>query len=364
MGYGAQPEKVASAGELARDGERLLAARVAGAMALITGVTAGLILTLPGVPTEHWRVVAALAALGVIWGVTCLMAIPARTAHWAVAHLFTCTGLPVTAVAMAATGGASSPARYSLYFIVAYSSYFYAPRTAYPYIVACIAVLAAPLFYDSGAVDAGFIGEVVVASTTYLVLGALIMAGKRLLVELSDEANDMARSDALTGLANRRAFVETLDEFTSASAHIGNEHGFGLVLVDLDDFKDANTLGGHPGGDRVLKAMAAALVASTREEDLVARVGGDEFAIVARSVGPAEMETLTRKVMDAIEEADADVDLSGFDLSASMGWALYPEDASGADELVSVADIALHGAKSTGKNRVVSRLESLATTTG
>ena len=165
-------------------------------------------------------------------------------------------------------------------------------------------------------------GELLVIVPTYFVLGALIIAAKRLQVEMRERADALALSDPLTGVANRRAFEALMDMGRSggrASDRVG------LLLVDLDDFKSANTLFGHTGGDRVLCAAADALREAARGNDLVARLGGDEFAILATGISREATERLAQRVLDKVAAADRELDLTGFRLSASVGWATHPD---------------------------------------
>ncbi|MFL5896727.1 MAG: GGDEF domain-containing protein [Thermoleophilaceae bacterium] len=330
--------------------ERRLAGTFAGVLYLTGAITVLGLLSLPGSETTHWPVVACASAFGAIWGTVCLVVIPWERIGPVVSHISSFMGLPIVAVTMAATGGAQSPARFYLFFIVVYVSYFYPPREAVPYLVGCIVVHALPLLYDSGAVHAHLPGELVIAGATYLVLGGGILAGKRLLVDLREQALELSRHDSLTGLFNRRALMELL------TRHVGGKRSgdaIGLLVVDLDEFKHANTLFGHPGGDEVLRATAQALLASARGDDLVARLGGDEFAIVARGVDRAVMDRLAQRVVDSVRRKDRDLALDGFHLRASVGWALYPGNGETVDELMVAADVALRDAKLRGKDRAV-----------
>jgi diguanylate cyclase (GGDEF)-like protein len=112
----------------------------------------------------------------------------------------------------------------------------------------------------------------------------------------------------------------------------------------------------------VLKETAAALRSTTRPADLVARLGGDEFALLIRGASEQRMQTLANRVLDALRAADEKLELTGFRLSGSVGWALYPQDAETGDELVAAADLALRGAKATGKDRALSPLDWLPET--
>ena len=335
--------------------ERRLAGVVAGVLYLAASISIVGVLVLPGVPNDDWPWVVAAAGIGLAWGLACLFLIRWDNAPPLVSHFSSLLGFPLVAVAMAATGGADSPARFYLYFTVFYCSYFYRPREAIPYLGVCAGVFALPLFYDDSAVDSGYAGEVIVASATFVVLGGLIMAGKRLLLELREQALELSRHDSLTGIFNRRALMALLER------HVGGQRAMdatGLLIVDLDRFKEVNTRFGHPVGDSVLQATAQALDATARGDDLVARLGGDEFAIVARGVTPGVMASIADRVVAALRAKDAELGLDDWTLTASVGWALYPEDATTVDELFKAADACLRGAKSAGRDRVQSPLGS------
>jgi diguanylate cyclase (GGDEF)-like protein len=326
--------------------ERELAGRVAGLLYLVAAVTVPLLLLVPGTDTDDWPIVLALSPVAAVWGFCCLYLIPWSRVHPLLSHLSSGMGLPLTAIAMAATGGANSPARFYLLFIVFYVSYFYPPREAIPHLIGCVLVLLLPLTYDSNAVDGGLLGETLVLTPTFFILGSLIMGGKKIMLEL-------ARHDALTSLVNRRAFVERLQE-SIAGRRKADGLGFGLMLCDLDSFKEVNTRYGHPEGDRVLCEAAEALTSAVRGDDLVARLGGDEFAIVAAGADDIGMTKLANRIAAKFEEADARLALPDYKLGASFGWALFPRDAGNSERLVAKADIALRNAKGTGAGRMPS----------
>ena len=315
--------------------ERELAGRVAGLLYLIAAATVALLLLVPGTPIDSLSTVLGLSAVGVIWGVACLFVIPWRSINPLVSHLSTGMGLPLTAIAMAATGGAQSPARFYLWFIVFYVSYFYPPREAIPHLVGCVVVLLLPLAYQEAAIERGLLAETLILTPTFFVLGGLIMAGRRILLTLS-------RHDPLTGLVNRRAFEECL---ASSVAGRGCAPTFGLMLCDLDSFKSVNDRHGHPEGDRVLREAAAALKGTVRSADTVARVGGDEFAIVVDGADEDMMNALAERLRKALDVAAEAVKLDGYRLEASLGWAVYPSDAETSEELVVRADRALREQK-------------------
>src|SRR3954451_10462288 len=223
---------------LAISEERRLAGRVAGGMYLVAAFTATLLLFLPRVEPGSPPVIVVTAAFGLVWGVLCLTLVPWERAHPLVSHFSTSMGFPASIAVVAATGGAQSPARYYGLFILVYAAYFYSSREAWPYVLAVVAMYALPLTYDHGTVAAGYLAEVVVLGPSYIVLGALLIAGKKVLVSLREEAHALSLRDPLTGLDNRRALMDEL------ARHLGGRRGrerVGLVLLDLDNFKDANT---------------------------------------------------------------------------------------------------------------------------
>jgi diguanylate cyclase (GGDEF)-like protein len=326
--------------------ERALAGTVAGLLYLIGSVTVAVLLVLPGADTDYTTLVLACAGVGFLWALACLFVIKWETGSPWVSHLGAIMAFPLVATAMATTGGATSPARFYLFFIVVYCSYFYRPREALPYLVGCVGLLALPFAYDAS-VPRWYLGEIIVLVPAFFLLGGLIMAGKAILVDLS-------RHDSLTGLVNRRAFTQHLRE--RVGGRRSGDH-LGLMLVDLDGFKDANTTHGHPAGDEVLRCTASALVDSLRGEDMVARLGGDEFAIVAAGADEVGMRLLAERVINEIHYADRQLDLPGYSLRVSAGWAIYPRDAENVDDLIATADLALRGAKANGKDGYLSPLD-------
>ncbi len=144
--------------------------------------------------------------------------------------------------------------------------------------------------------------QLYIAVPSYLVLAYVMGRARSRLVQLRYAARELSLVDPLTGLSNRRAFTERMD------SHIGGERASdvtGLMLVDLDDFKEANTRWGLPGGDRVLCCAASALRSAARADDMVARLGGDEFAVVAHGLDVEGMRALATRVLEAVRAAGA-----------------------------------------------------------
>ena len=153
------------------------------------------------------------------------------------------------------------------------------------------------------------------------------------LVEYSTrQLRSQVRRDALTGLLNHREFHE------SVAALIDRGLPFAVALLDLDRFKEVNDLYGHAEGDRVLCSVAAALEESCRAEDVTCRIGGDEFAIVLSDSGLAEAKHVVDRLTAMIERIEPAV-------SASAGFAQWPDDGPDKTALLLRADVALYAAK-------------------
>lgn len=165
-----------------------------------------------------------------------------------------------------------------------------------------------------------------------------------------DRLRSQALVDALTGCFNRRGFDEQLiAELRRAQRY---ERAAALMLVDLDGFKRINDELGHQAGDHVLRRFAGLLSGTFRTTDVVARYGGDEFAVVFPETTTPEAERLAERVRALLGSAFPD-EVVPRGVSASFGIASFPSDASDAEELIATADRALYAAKLGGRDRVV-----------
>ncbi len=157
----------------------------------------------------------------------------------------------------------------------------------------------------------------------------------------------LALHDGLTDLANRTLFRERLEQ-ALAREQTRDEH-VALLCIDLDRFKDINDTLGHPTGDQLLRLVAKRLQHSVREQDTVARVGGDEFAVVQDGVtGQQDAAALALRLLDTLS-APYDVDGHEVMVTPSVGIATSPGDGESVDELLNHADLALYRAKSQGR---------------
>ena len=159
----------------------------------------------------------------------------------------------------------------------------------------------------------------------------------------------LARTDSLTGLANRAAFLERLGLEFARARRGGNQ--FAVHYLDLDHFKDVNDTLGHPVGDELLRAVADRLKTCVRETDMVARFGGDEFAVLQDDISNVgNVETLAAKIGKVLA-APFDIDGNQIHTSASIGIVPYRSDVDGIDAMMMKADLALYRAKNEGRNQ-------------
>ena len=173
----------------------------------------------------------------------------------------------------------------------------------------------------------------------------------------------LARQDSLTELQNRRGFSESLDDLVKAlpagDQPVAAGTRFSIVAIDLDHFKDINDSFGHPVGDALLMAVAGRLRGAIRRGDIVARMGGDEFAILQRGITTsAETAALAERLLPLIAEP---YNIQGqiHVIGASIGTAEAPDNGRTAELLMQRADVALYRAKAQGRNSAVAYTDTL-----
>lgn len=175
----------------------------------------------------------------------------------------------------------------------------------------------------------------ILASVTGMwALAAAVRAVTLVAEETTAKLDDLARHDALTGLANRTAFAERLG--AELARHAAADLPLALVLIDLNGFKHVNDRLGAAAGDELLCRVARALESVLRGEDLVGRHGGDEFCVLAPETDAGGAAGLARRMREAIAEIDA----AGAPATAAIGVALFPDDAKSVRKLFQAADAA------------------------
>jgi diguanylate cyclase (GGDEF)-like protein len=154
---------------------------------------------------------------------------------------------------------------------------------------------------------------------------------------------DQANTDSLTGLFNRRAFMAALE------ADIASGSRFGIALIDLDGFKAVNDGLGHLAGDALLQDVGARLATLCDPRDTVARLGGDEFVVLFRSTATDRAIVVKANEILAALSVSAGATVGPPHVTASLGYAAFPQDGRTATALLAAADDALYAAKAAGK---------------
>ncbi len=205
---------------------------------------------------------------------------------------------------------------------------------------------------DEAALQAGAMDFLVKSEFTPRMLARAVRYAIKL-GETLEQLRLLATRDPLTGLRNRREFERLLTDEWQRCARF--QRPFALVVCDIDFFKKVNDTYGHPAGDAVLKHVAGLLTGQLRTVDHLARVGGEEFAIIMVETGAKSAEETIRRLLVLLSESPCILPDSNQSITVtiSAGIAMMPEDADNTKALFEAADKALYTAKRTGRNRVI-----------
>jgi diguanylate cyclase (GGDEF)-like protein len=297
---------------------------------------------LPGAPPTHPVLFWALVALTVLYAVGCV----SRVIPWyrvsVTGHAVAVAALqPVVCAALWLTGGAGSYMAPVLVLPMLYVAYFFPPRLAWPLAALEIATYASPLVTSPGPHHL-LVQRTLGYGVAYVAVVRTIQFLKHRLIAAERHQHAIARQDPLTGLANRRGFEEALTAALAADGRRAGD-GFALLLADVDAFKQINDRFGHTTGDRVLRELAARASAEVRGGDCVARIGGDEFAVVAPGAGAAAAGRLAEALRAAAAEI---VPGEGAEpVSVTVSWAIHPDDGADRAALMRAVDRDLHARK-------------------
>jgi diguanylate cyclase (GGDEF)-like protein len=192
------------------------------------------------------------------------------------------------------------------------------------------------------AIEAGTIGVVLIVLVLLIfqyLVGELLKSKER-----GEKLERIATTDELTGLTNRERFRARLDERIAAAGATGDS--FGVMLLDLDRFKEINDTLGHHFGDEMLRDLGPRLAEAVGPEGLVARLGGDEFAVLpGENTGDAdELEAIAQKLTECVQQP-VEVDEMTLEVGVSIGISRFPRDGEDPHSLLRSADVAMYAAK-------------------
>ncbi|HYR05972.1 MAG TPA: EAL domain-containing protein [Gallionella sp.] len=169
--------------------------------------------------------------------------------------------------------------------------------------------------------------------------------------EYNTKLEELSIRDPLTGLYNRRKFQEFMKSEIIRS--VRHRHEFAVIMIDLDNFKYINDTFGHPIGDMVLKELTAMLADGLRRGDVLARMGGDEFAIILPETHAESGLQVANKLHQLLANKEFELPIGKIRSTASFSMVSFPEDGKTEEEIYSAMDVVLYKAKTHGKNRVM-----------
>jgi diguanylate cyclase (GGDEF)-like protein len=319
-------------------GDSRLMGPVSGLLWLTAGIAAAVCQLLPGMPGVYPGVAWALIGVVIVYGVACVRCWIPWERYSLRHHAAAVIGFqPLIAVGLWVSGGVDSYLGPILVLPTLYVAYFFPPRLAWPLAVIEITTYFTPVLYSESSDTHLLVGRTVMYAAAYGGLVATIQYLKSHLVAAEQRQRRMAHTDPLTALPNRRAFDLALDSAVAAG------RPFSLLLIDIDRFKQINDTYGHTTGDQVLRDIAATTRVSVRATDTLARIGGDELALVA----PGASGDGAGRLASALHAAVASVvPVEGAPpVSLTISCATYPEDGPDRDGLLRAADQRLHAVK-------------------
>jgi diguanylate cyclase (GGDEF)-like protein len=242
--------------------------------------------------------------------------------YWALANLTMLEWL---------AGGRNAPYHELFLLLIIGSALQHPPRRFATFVVTVYACSFAPLFYAGP----DHVGEVVTELVLWTGIGVFLLIFMRRIRAQRVAAHELARVDSLTGLGNRRAFDEALEEALGRARRTGTR--VSVLVTDLDDFKRINDVHGHVAGDDCIRQAAAALRATVRDGEGCFRWGGDEFAVLVPDAAPGAAASLAARVEAAVADACRAPD--GGPLTLTCGHAEIGGEHSAASAVAAADDV-------------------------
>ena len=317
--------------------------RIAGALWIVGALVGIGGAFLPGAAHEDMLWVVGLSLFVLVYGVGSVTGlIPWERASLRTLAIGMVLTVPVVGVSLYLTGASISYVEPLLVCSLLYAAFFFPARWAWPLTIELLLVAGTPLLYDEQAIEHAYLPRYVALSAGFLAVTAVMVRVKRRLVEAEARQRAIANRDSLTGVANRRAFDSTLRrELIARTTPTGgrreaDDKPLALFILDLDDFKSINDTHGHQVGDDVLRAVAERAAGVLRTTDTLARIGGDEFAVIAPGAHGEGARRLGEAVRTAVSAGEPGAATPS--PRASVGWAVFPEDGESFEALMRSAD--------------------------
>ncbi len=322
--------------------ERARMGRISGVLWMVAAAIGAVDVFIPGSRHVATPAVLGLAALVFLYGLASLTGwIPWERASMDTLAIGMVATIPVTGLAIYMTGGSLSYIEPLLVCPLLYAAFFFPERWAWPLVVELILVAGAPLLYDADALHNAFLPRYLGLAAGFLAATWVMVGLKQRLVGAEARQREYANRDPLTGVANRRFFDAAMKRELERRTRPFGRRGvdtspLALLILDLDDFKGVNDRHGHQVGDAVLQRATTQALSVLRSTDTLARIGGDEFAIIAPGAPGEGAARMAESVRAAVAAAEPGGDTPT--PSTSVGWAVFPDDGRDFETLMRAAD--------------------------
>jgi diguanylate cyclase (GGDEF)-like protein len=322
--------------------ERARMGRISGGLWMFAAAVGAIDVFVPGAHHQPTPIVLGVAAIVFVYGLASLTGlIPWEHASMNTLGVGMVVTVPVVGLAVYLSGGSLSYVEPLLVCPLLYAAFFFPPRWAWPLTIEVILIAGAPLLYDDRAIDNAFLPRYLALAVGFLAATWVMVGLKKRLVAAEVQQREFANRDPLTGVGNRRYFDAQMKRELARRTRPYGRRGLdtspmALLILDLDDFKGVNDRHGHQVGDAVLQEASERVLSVLRSTDKLARIGGDEFAIIAPGAhgdGAARLAEAVRLAVGA-DGGDEERPSPG----ASVGWAVFPDDGQDFETLMRSAD--------------------------
>jgi diguanylate cyclase (GGDEF)-like protein len=324
--------------------ERARMGRISGVLWIVAAVVSAGATFLPGAQHKGIGWVLGVSFAVFLYGLGSVTgAIPWQRASMKALAIGMVVTIPVVALAMYLSGGSLSYAEPFLVLPLLYAAFFFPARWAWPLSIELILFAGLPLLYDGDAIDNAFLPRYVALVAAFLAATWVMVGLKHRLVSAEARQRDFANRDPLTGVGNRRVFDATLHREIEARTRPkrgrrdADASPLALLIFDLDEFKGVNDRHGHQAGDAVLVEAADRAHSMLRSTDTLARIGGDEFAVIAPGAHGEGARRMAESIRAAVSAPDPGRNGKPTP-TASIGWAVFPDDGRDFETLMRAAD--------------------------
>lgn len=323
--------------------ERARMGRISGVLWIVAALVSAVATFLPGAQHAGTGWVLSLSAAVLLYGIgSATGVIPWQRASMKALAIGMAVTVPVVGLALYLSGGSLSYVEPLMVCSLLYAAFFFPARWAWPLSIELVLVGGTPLLYDSHAVENAYPSRFLTLAAGYMAATWVMVGLKRRLMDAEAHQREIAHRDPLTGVGNRRSFDATLQgELARRSRPRGgrretDETPLALLIIDIDDFKGVNDHHGHQVGDAVLCEAAARAHSMLRATDTLARIGGDEFAVIAPEAHGDGVRRMAESIRAAISLREPGSRVPA--PTASIGWAVFPEDGQDFETLMHSAD--------------------------